>query len=73
MYEHKNDIVDGFSKRYSLKILVYYEHFNNSNAAIQREKNLKKWKRDWKLKLIEKVNPDWNDLYEQIVDVKETN
>ena len=70
VYEHKNKMIDGFTKRYNTKILVYYEHINDPTVAIQREKQLKKWKRKWKINLIEKANPDWNDLYEEILDNK---
>ena len=63
-------MIDGFTKRYNTKILVYYEHINVPTVAIQREKQLKKWKRKWKINLIEKANSDWNDLYEEILDNK---
>lgn len=67
IYEHKNNLVDGFTKKYSIHHLVYYEQVENSITAIQREKQLKKWKRLWKLKLIENSNPEWDDLYEKIL------
>ena len=60
--EHKEGLVEGFSKKYGTKLLVYYEKSNNVSDAIAREKQLKKWKREWKLRIIEKVNPDWGDL-----------
>ncbi|MDP3245009.1 MAG: GIY-YIG nuclease family protein [bacterium] len=63
IYEHKNDLVEGFTKRYQIHILVYFEESNDIISAISREKQLKKWKRKWKIKLIEKDNPAWNDLY----------
>ncbi|GHT49455.1 nuclease [Endomicrobiia bacterium] len=63
IYEHKNKMIDGFSKKYSLYKLVYCESCNDVNAAIKREKMLKKWNRIWKIELIEKINPNWNDLY----------
>jgi len=66
IYEHKNELVDGFSKRHHLHKLVFYETFNSINNAIQMEKKMKKWDREWKIELIEDLNPDWNDLYEQI-------
>jgi len=66
IYEHKNDLVEGFTKKYGLKTLVYYEMHKNIEAAIIREKQLKKWKRLWKLRIIEEKNPNWNDLYERI-------
>jgi len=67
VYEHKNKLVDGFSKKYNLSKLVYYELFENMESAIIREKRLKKWNREWKLKLIDNFNPNWEDLYYKIV------
>jgi putative endonuclease len=66
IYEHKNEVVDGFSKQYNLKTLVYYEIFADAENAVKREKRLKKWSREWKINTINKFNPDWNDLYEEI-------
>ena len=66
VYEHKNDLVEGFTERYSVHKLVYYEETNDINSALKREKQLKKWNRKWKLELIEKKNPDWKDLYETL-------
>jgi putative endonuclease len=66
-YEHHNGSVDGFTKKYNLKRLVYFEIFNRVEDAIVREKRLKKWDRQWKIDLIEKVNPNWDDLYEKLV------
>ena len=66
IWEHKNKVVEGFTKKYNLDKLVCFEIFDNPENAIKREKRLKKWNRDWKLELIEKSNPEWNDLYEQI-------
>ena len=66
IYEHKNKIIDGFSAKYSLDKLVYYEIYNDEITAIQREKNLKKWNREWKVNLIESSNPLWLDLYDNI-------
>ena len=66
VYEHKNKLLDGFSKKYSLNKLVYYEYFDDINSAIKREKSLKLSKRDYKLGLINKFNPEWNDLYNQL-------
>jgi putative endonuclease len=63
MYEHKEKIVPGFTKRYSVTLLVYYEMHEDIALAIEREKQLKKWNRAWKLNLIEKYNPQWIDLY----------
>ena len=67
VYEHKNNLIVGFTSKYSVHKLVYYEQFDNTEYAIQREKRLKKWKRKWKLELIEKANPNWNDLYLDLV------
>ena len=64
--EHKNDQVDGFTKRYGVHRLVYYELHGDMVSAITREKQLKKWNRAWKLELIESHNPDWDDLSEGI-------
>jgi len=66
-YEHRNGLIDGFTKKYKLKRLVYFEVFNCVEDTILREKRLKKWNRQWKIELIEKVNPEWIDLYEQLV------
>jgi len=65
--EHKNALVDGFTKKYEVHHLVYYEVHTNPEVAITREKQIKKWNRLWKLRLIESTNPDWNDLYETIM------
>ena len=62
MFEHKNKLVEGFSKRYNLTRLVYFETYPQITNAILREKRLKKWKRNWKINLINKENPNWNDL-----------
>ena len=67
VYEHKNDLVDGFTKKYKVHNLVYYEQGGSSIGAITREKQLKNWKRNWKIALIEKANPQWKDLYEEIL------
>ena len=64
VYEHKQKLMDGFTKKYVLDKLVYMEEFNDINAAIAREKAIKKWNRLWKLRLIEQHNPEWEDLYE---------
>ena len=63
VYEHKNSFIDSFTSKYNLKKLVYYEVFDDINEAIKREKQLKKWKRVWKIELIDKFNPTWKDLY----------
>jgi putative endonuclease len=62
LYEHKHGLVEGFTKKYSVHTLVYYEDTTDVTAAIAREKQLKKWNRAWKLQLIESVNPEWKDL-----------
>ena len=66
VYEHRNGLVDGFTKKYNLKILVYFEVFDRVEDAIFREKRLKKWNRQWKIELIEKTNPNWMDLYKEL-------
>jgi len=60
--QHKSKSIEGFTNKYNTKKLVYYEFFEDSYSAISREKQLKNWHRDWKINLIEKENPDWNDL-----------
>ncbi len=65
--EHKDGKIEGFSKKYSCHKLVYYEIFGDVNAAISREKEIKKWRREKKEELIKKMNPHWNDLYNEIV------
>lgn len=67
VYQHKNDLVDGFTKKYGVHTLVYYQQFEDIEAAILEEKRLKKWKRDWKIRLIEENNPEWRDLYPDII------
>lgn len=62
VYEHKNKLVEGFTKRYNITKLVYYEETNSIHSALQREKQLKNWRRQWKIDLIESVNRDWDDL-----------
>ncbi|HNU65724.1 MAG TPA: GIY-YIG nuclease family protein, partial [Methylotenera sp.] len=67
VWQHKNDVVDGFSKKYNIHLLVWYEVHDEIGSAIVREKQIKEWKRLWKLELIEKSNPTWKDLYSEIV------
>lgn len=67
IYEHKHGLVDGFTKKYNLHKLVHYEIAETGTAAIQREKNLKKWPRQWKLELIQKSNPEFYDLWPEII------
>ena len=62
LYEHKNGLINGFTKRYNIKTLVYFEMTFDIKSAIEREKKLKKWNRAWKIALIEKANPEWEDL-----------
>jgi putative endonuclease len=66
VWEHKNDCVEGFTKRYQVHMLVYYEQCESIESAIMREKQIKKWKRRWKIELIEKMNPTWKDLYVEL-------
>ena len=63
VWEHKNDLVPGFTKRYGAHNLVWYELHDSMESAISREKTIKEWKRQWKLELIERENPEWEDLY----------
>jgi len=65
LYEHKNKIVQGFTQKYNLNKLVYFEETNDVNAAITREKEIKKWRREKKDKLVNQLNPNWIDLSEQ--------
>jgi putative endonuclease len=67
IWQHKNNQIEGFTQQYHVHILVYYEIHETMEAAITREKQMKKWKRRWKMNLIEKENPNWNDLYDDIV------
>lgn len=67
VWEHREGLIDGFSKTYGVKHLVHYEVFEDVQAAIHREDRLKKWKRQWKIDLIQKTNVQWNDLYEQMI------
>jgi len=66
-WEHREQIVEGFTKRYGVHKLVYYETHGNMVSAITREKQLKKWNRAWKLRLIEELNPEWRDLWPEIL------
>ena len=68
VFEHRNELKPGFTSKYGCKILVWYERHDNIVEAIQREKKLKKYRRDWKLELIEGFNPDWNDLFESCLE-----
>ena len=66
IYEHKEKLISGFTKKYGVHHLVYVDEFLDIRAAIDREKCLKKWRRSWKIKLIEEKNPEWKDLYETL-------
>jgi len=66
--EHRHGLVEGFTKRYGVHRLIYYEETPDVPIAIEREKQLKKWNRRWKTELIEEANPEWNDLYETLND-----
>ena len=66
IWQHKNDVAEGFTQKYQTHYLVWYESHATMESAIAREKSLKKWNRIWKLRLIEQFNPDWLDLYEQL-------
>ena len=67
VYQHKQGFVPGFTKKYNVKNLVYFEETSDIKSAITREKQLKKWNRQWKINLIEKTNPDWKDLYDDLL------
>jgi putative endonuclease len=67
VYEHRNDLIEGFTKRYGVHRLVWFEVHGDINEAILREKRVKKWNRSWKLRAIEAMNPDWIDLTEQLM------
>jgi len=67
VYEHKQGLVEGFTKKYNVHRLVYFETTGDINEAIHREKCLKKWNRSWKIRLIEENNPDWKDLYASLI------
>ena len=68
VYEHKQGLIEGFSKKYNVHRLVYYEATNDVNSAIYREKCLKKWNRAWKIRLIRENNPSWEDLYKDLLE-----
>ncbi len=66
VHQHKTDVTDGFTRKYNVHNLVYFEAFNDIRAAITREKRMKKWNRQWKIESIEKSNPDWEDLFDKL-------
>nr|WP_284735810.1 GIY-YIG nuclease family protein [Dongia deserti] len=65
-YQHRQGLFEGFTKRYGLKMLVYYEEHASAPEAIRREKNIKHWPRAWKIELVRKMNPGWRDLFDEI-------
>ena len=67
VWQHKHDVIQGFTRKYNVKILVYYEVHENAESALTREKKIKRWRRAWKLGLIENSNPEWRDLYGNIL------
>ena len=67
VWQHKHDVIQGFTRKYNVKTLVYYEVHENAESALTREKKIKRWRRAWKLALIEDSNPEWRDLYEDIL------
>ena len=67
VWEHKDDLVEGFTSKYSVHLLVYYEMHEDMLGAITREKQIKKWDRSWKLKLVERNNPEWKDLWPEVI------
>lgn len=71
MFEQKHELIEGFTKNYGLKRLIYFESFQYVNDAIKREKNMKKWKRQWKIDMIEKENPNWSDVSKDWTFLKE--
>lgn len=68
IFEHKNDLIEGFTRKHKIHTLVCFEQFDDVENALRREKQLKWWKRKWKLDLIEADNPEWRDLYQDLVD-----
>jgi putative endonuclease len=67
VFEHQNKLIEGFTERYDVNLLVWYELSESIQSAIAYEKKLKRWRREWKIEMIEKKNPEWVDLYPQIV------
>lgn len=68
VYEHKEKAIKGFTEKYEIDKLVYYEEFGEPDQAVARERQLKKWNRSWKIELIEKMNPTWEDLYDRVLE-----
>jgi putative endonuclease len=67
VWEHKNHLVEGFTQKYNVHALVWFEIHDTMHAAIQREKNIKDWRRAWKIRVIEETNPQWRDLYPELL------
>lgn len=67
VWQHKQKVVEGFTQKYDVSMLVYFEEYDDPKEAIKREKNMKAWQRQWKLNLIEENNPAWQDLYDKII------
>jgi len=66
IWQHRNNVIPGFTQRYGVKTLVWYERHESRESAFARERQMKKWNRAWKLEVIEESNPDWRDLWDQI-------
>jgi putative endonuclease len=66
IFEHKESLIPGFTQKYGVSKLMYFEEYTDIRDAITREKQMKKWNRAWKIRLIEKMNPDWNDLFNEL-------
>lgn len=67
IWEHKNNVVEGFTRKYHVHLFVWFEQHETMESAIQREKAIKEWRRAWKLRLIEESNPEWRDLYPEVI------
>ena len=67
IWEHKNNIIEGFTNKYGIHMLVWYELHESMESAIRREKAIKEWKRSWKIEVIERINPQWRDLYSDLL------
>ncbi len=68
IWQHREGVVDGFTRKYGVKMLVWFELHTTMDAAITREKHIKEWRRAWKIRLVEGMNPDWRDLFDEIMD-----
>lgn len=68
IWQHRNKVIEGFTTKYNVSMLVYHEACDDMNSAILREKQMKKWNRAWKLRIIEEMNPNWEDLYNKIIE-----